>query len=153
MQSTDNLIVSVAFPGSNVCLCKLLLNFSPFHWYWQTPTHSGKAYALLKCHSTMWEPTSPRTADWVWSEYHFSSRSQAVRPLNEQDPLGCSLPHQDYEGEIRGEARRRHKGQKRQDIVEERGNPQKDGETSTRKSRRSKKHKKNPTAWLSIQLQ
>lgn len=54
----------------------------------------------------------------------------SLRPLNEQDSLSCLLSHQDNESNTRGGARKIEIGQKKYDIVKERGRPQKDGETS-----------------------
>jgi len=69
--------------------------------------------------------------------------------LSEQDPLDA--PYLTRTTKLTSEERREIR-QKRQDIAEETGKPQKNGETTTWESRRAK-NLKNNTGWLSIQQQ
>lgn len=138
MQSSDNLTLSVVSPESSSSLCKLVLNAGPSCWYQQAPTLSGKAYTLLKCQECV-RTYVPKDSSLILIRIPLLLLFSSLRPLNEQDSLSCSLPHQDYEGNIRGGARKTEIGQKKYDIVKERGKPQKDGETSAQESRWGKK--------------
>lgn len=114
-------------------------NIGPSHWYQQTTTLSGKRHSF-KVPEAYARIYVPKDSSLILIRIPLLLLFPSLRPLNEQESLSCSLPHQGYKINIRGSSRKIEIGQKKYDIVKEKGNHQKNGETSAQESSWGKKN-------------